>query len=135
MRRRERRDRGEEKRVEMPNYTFQLRDGRDPIEDDVGVTLTDRQDAYHYARGVVRELASGRETQREPGVSTSMKTARNACLPFRLRASTTRSTITSPNCGSRWRDFATVTAVFVGLSEEPSGNCALARPARAIGPT
>jgi hypothetical protein len=47
----------------MPNYTFQLRDGRDPIEDDVGVTLTDRQDAYDYARGVVRELASGRETQ------------------------------------------------------------------------
>jgi hypothetical protein len=47
----------------MPNYTFQLRDGSDPIEDEVGVTLTDRQDAYHYARGVVRELMSGRETQ------------------------------------------------------------------------
>jgi hypothetical protein len=47
----------------MPNYTFQLRDGSDPIEDDIGVTLTDRQDAYHYARGVVRELMSGRETQ------------------------------------------------------------------------
>jgi len=47
----------------MPNYTFQLRDGSDPVEDDIGVTLTDRQDAYHYARGVVRELMSGRETQ------------------------------------------------------------------------
>jgi hypothetical protein len=47
----------------MPNYTFQLRDGSDPIEDDIGVTLTDREDAYHYARGVVRELMSGRETQ------------------------------------------------------------------------
>jgi hypothetical protein len=47
----------------MPNYTFQLRDGSDPIEDDIGVTLTDRRDAYHYARGVVRELMSGRETQ------------------------------------------------------------------------
>lgn len=47
----------------MPNYTFQLRDGSDPIEDDIGVTLTDRQDAYQYARGVVRELMSGRETQ------------------------------------------------------------------------
>jgi hypothetical protein len=35
----------------MPNYTFELRDG--PIEDDVGVILTDRQDAYQYARGVV----------------------------------------------------------------------------------
>jgi hypothetical protein len=47
----------------MPNYTFQLRDGFDPIEDDVGVTLPDRRDAYRYARGVVRELMSGRETQ------------------------------------------------------------------------
>jgi uncharacterized protein DUF6894 len=47
----------------MPNYTFQLRDGYDPIEDDVGVTLSDRQDAYHYARGVIRELMVGRETQ------------------------------------------------------------------------
>ena len=27
----------------MPNYTFELRDGFDPIEDDVGVILTDRQ--------------------------------------------------------------------------------------------
>jgi hypothetical protein len=47
----------------MPNYTFQLCDGSDPIEDDIGVTLTDRQDAYQYARSVVRELMSGRETQ------------------------------------------------------------------------
>jgi hypothetical protein len=47
----------------MPNYTFQLRDGSDPIEDDVGVTLTDRRDAYQYARSVVRELMSGREMQ------------------------------------------------------------------------
>ena len=47
----------------MPNYTFELRDGFDPIEDDVGVILTDRQDAYQYARGVVRELMSGREAQ------------------------------------------------------------------------
>ena len=47
----------------MPNYTFELRDGSDPIEDDVGVSLTDRQDAYQYARGVVRELMSGREAQ------------------------------------------------------------------------
>ena len=47
----------------MPNYTFELRDGSDPIEDDVGVILTDHQDAYQYARGVVRELMSGREAQ------------------------------------------------------------------------
>jgi hypothetical protein len=47
----------------MPNYTFELRDGSDPVEDDVGVILTDRQDAYQYARGVVRELMSGREAQ------------------------------------------------------------------------
>ena len=40
-----------------------MRDGSDPIEDDVGVSLTDRQDAYQYARGVVRELMSGREAQ------------------------------------------------------------------------
>jgi hypothetical protein len=47
----------------MPNYTFELRDGSDPIEDDTGVVLTDREDAYHYAQGVVRELMSGREAQ------------------------------------------------------------------------
>jgi hypothetical protein len=47
----------------MPNYTFELRDGSDPIEDELGVILTDRVDAYHYARGVVRELMSGREAQ------------------------------------------------------------------------
>ena len=47
----------------MPNYTFALRDGADPIEDDTGVILTDREDAYRYARGVVRELMSGREAQ------------------------------------------------------------------------
>jgi hypothetical protein len=47
----------------MPNYTFALRDGSDPIEDDVGVTLTDRQHAYQYAQGVVLELMSGREAQ------------------------------------------------------------------------
>lgn len=47
----------------MPNYTFELRDGSDPIEDETGVILTDRMDAYRYARSVVRELMSGRETQ------------------------------------------------------------------------
>jgi hypothetical protein len=47
----------------MPNYTFELRDGSDPIEDNVGVILTDRKDAYQYAQGVVRELMSGREAQ------------------------------------------------------------------------
>jgi hypothetical protein len=47
----------------MPNYTFELRDGYDPIEDELGVILNDRADAYHYARGVVRELMSGREAQ------------------------------------------------------------------------
>jgi hypothetical protein len=47
----------------MPNYTFELRDGSDPIEDDIGVSLTDREDAYHYAQGVVRELMNGREAQ------------------------------------------------------------------------
>jgi hypothetical protein len=47
----------------MPNYTFQLRDGSDPIDDVIGVTLGNRQDAYQYARGVVRELMIGRETQ------------------------------------------------------------------------
>lgn len=47
----------------MPNYTFALRDGSDPIEDDVGVILPDREGAYQYARGVVLELMSGREAQ------------------------------------------------------------------------
>jgi hypothetical protein len=47
----------------MPNYTFALSDGADPIEDDTGVVLTDRQDALRYARGVVRELMTGREAQ------------------------------------------------------------------------
>ena len=47
----------------MPNYTFELRDGSDPIGDELGVILTDRVDAYDYARGVVRELMCGREAQ------------------------------------------------------------------------
>ena len=47
----------------MPNYTFELRDGSDPIDDDIGVILIDREDAYQYAQGVVRELMSGREAQ------------------------------------------------------------------------
>ena len=47
----------------MPNYTFELRDGSDPIGDELGVILTDRLDAYDYARGVVRELMCGREAQ------------------------------------------------------------------------
>jgi uncharacterized protein DUF6894 len=47
----------------MPNYTFQLRDGSDPIDDNIGVTLANRRDAYQYAQGVVRELMNGRETQ------------------------------------------------------------------------
>ena len=47
----------------MPNYTFELRDGSDPIGDELGVILTDRLDAYYYARGVVRELMCGREAQ------------------------------------------------------------------------
>ena len=64
MRTRQKRDLEEEsKGSKMPNYTFELRDCFDPIEDDVGVILTDRQDAYQYARGVVRELMSGREAQ------------------------------------------------------------------------
>jgi hypothetical protein len=50
-------------KIEMPNYTFQLRDGSDPIDDNIGVTLANRRDAYQYARGVVRELMTGRETQ------------------------------------------------------------------------
>jgi Domain of unknown function (DUF6894) len=47
----------------MPNYTFELRDGSDPIGDELGVILTNRVHAYSYARGVVRELMSGREAQ------------------------------------------------------------------------
>jgi hypothetical protein len=47
----------------MPSYTFELRDGFNPIEDNIGVILTDRADAYQYAQGVVRELMSGREAQ------------------------------------------------------------------------
>jgi hypothetical protein len=47
----------------MPNYTFELRDGFDPIEDQVGVILADREHAYRYAQGVVRELMTGREAQ------------------------------------------------------------------------
>lgn len=50
-------------KIEMPNYTFQLRDGSDPIDDNIGVTLANRRDAYQYARGVVRELMTGREAQ------------------------------------------------------------------------
>ena len=47
----------------MPNYTFELRDGSDPIGDELGVILTGRLHAYDYARGVVHELMCGREAQ------------------------------------------------------------------------
>ena len=68
----------------MPNYTFELRDGSDPIGDELGVILTDRLDAYYYARGVVRahvrprsadpHLASRRlREQRRAGVRDTVR--------------------------------------------------------------
>jgi hypothetical protein len=48
---------------DMPLYTFELRDGTDLLEDEIGVSLPDRDDALEYARGVARELMTGREVR------------------------------------------------------------------------
>lgn len=47
----------------MPNYTFELRDGRGGIDDDTGVPLADRVQALLYARGIVHELMRSREVE------------------------------------------------------------------------
>ncbi|HEX4043396.1 MAG TPA: hypothetical protein VHY10_16985 [Xanthobacteraceae bacterium] len=47
----------------MPNYTFELRDGRGGIDDDTGVPLADGVQALLYARGIVHELMRSREVE------------------------------------------------------------------------
>jgi hypothetical protein len=47
----------------MPVYTFNLRDGEDGAEDQTGVTLPDRDQAYQYASEVAHELMKGWEPQ------------------------------------------------------------------------
>jgi hypothetical protein len=47
----------------MPNYTFELRDGSDGIEDETGIVLADGMHALRYALDVVRELMRSREVQ------------------------------------------------------------------------
>jgi len=45
----------------MPTYTFALRDGGPPIEDETGIGLTDRAQALGYAHQVAHELMKSRE--------------------------------------------------------------------------
>jgi hypothetical protein len=47
----------------MPWYTFQLRDGSCTIDDDVGVRLSDRNQALRYAQDTALELMSGCERE------------------------------------------------------------------------
>jgi hypothetical protein len=47
----------------MPNYTFELRNGRGGIDDETGVSLADGAEALRYAQGVVHELMRSREVQ------------------------------------------------------------------------
>src|SRR5581483_10714890 len=47
----------------MPNFTFELRDGRGGAVDPTGVALADRRQALHYARKVIHELMHGRELE------------------------------------------------------------------------
>lgn len=47
----------------MPLYTFELRDGFRPVEDDAGVDPPSRDHALRYAYEIVRELMKGCEPQ------------------------------------------------------------------------
>lgn len=47
----------------MPVYTFALRDGSVPIEDNTGVSLPDSHHALDYAHRIIRELMHGCEAQ------------------------------------------------------------------------
>jgi hypothetical protein len=47
----------------MQRYTFQLRDGKYPVNDGSGVWLNEREQALDHAEGVARELMRGREPQ------------------------------------------------------------------------
>lgn len=47
----------------MQRYTFQLRDGKCPVNDGSGVWLNERAQALDHAQGVARELMRGREQQ------------------------------------------------------------------------
>lgn len=49
--------------IQMPLYTFELRDGSAPLADRTGVHLADRERALVYAKEVARELIQGREKQ------------------------------------------------------------------------
>ena len=47
----------------MPNYTFEVRDGRGGIDDETSVLLADGADALRYAQTIVHELMRSREAQ------------------------------------------------------------------------
>jgi Domain of unknown function (DUF6894) len=47
----------------MQRYTFQLQDGKYPVDDGSGVWLEEREQALGHAEGVARELMRGREQQ------------------------------------------------------------------------
>ena len=47
--------------MNLPTYTFRLRNDGCAIDDDIGIALTDNASAYRYARRVARELMRCRE--------------------------------------------------------------------------
>ena len=49
--------------MQVPTYTFKLRDDNCGVVDDSGVPLIDNATAYQYARSVARELMRSREIQ------------------------------------------------------------------------
>jgi len=49
--------------MQVPTYTFKLRDDNSGVVDDTGVALIDNATAYQYARSVARELMRSREIQ------------------------------------------------------------------------
>jgi hypothetical protein len=49
--------------MQLPTYTFRLRNDGRAVEDDAGIALADNASAYRYARAVARELMRRREVQ------------------------------------------------------------------------
>ena len=119
----------------MPNYTFALRDGSDPIEDDVGVTLTDRQHAYQYAQGVVLELMSGREAQTRTWRLDVYENSAERVFEIPLSASIGRLRRCNRNCASSSKRSGKGIARFARALEASCGRHALASLVLAASPT
>ena len=119
----------------MPNYTFELRDGSDPIEDDVGVIPTDRQDACQYARGVVRELMSGREAQTRTWRLDVYENGEKRVFAITFASLDETLAHRNPNCGCWWRACASGTGGSARRRKAPCGNRAPVSHVRAASPT